>query len=75
MLKVMRGFGKSFRSGAGRWELKDAREIAKWDRRITVIDQLPMFKDIPRDSLDAGIRRFMDYSDESGTSYIVHLRV
>jgi len=75
MLKVMRGFGKSFRSGAGRWELKDAREIAKWDRRITVMGQLPMFKDIPRDSLDAGMRRFMDYSDESGTSCIVHLRV
>jgi O-methyltransferase involved in polyketide biosynthesis len=57
------------------WALEDALEIEKWDRRITVIDQLPMFKGIPRDTLDAEMRRFMDYSDEQGKSYIVHLRV
>ena len=72
---VMRDLSNSFRSGALTWALEDAREIEKWDSRITVIEQLPMFKDIPRDSLDADMRRFMDYSDERGTSSIVHLRV
>jgi hypothetical protein len=71
----MRGFRESSRSGAGRWDLKDAREIEKWDRRITVIDQHPMFKGVTREFLDADTQRFMDYSDESGTSCIVHLWV
>jgi hypothetical protein len=75
MVKVMRGFRESSRSGAGRWDLKDAREIEKWDRRITVIEQLPLFKDIPRESLDADMRRYVDYNDESAMSSIVHLRV
>jgi hypothetical protein len=75
LVEMMRGFLKSFRSGADAWALEDAREIEKWDRRITVIEQLPLFKDIPRDSLDADMRRFMDYSDESAVSSIVHLRV
>ena len=74
-VEVMRDLSKSFRSGALTWALKDAHEIEKWDPRITVIEQLPMFKDIPRDSVDADMRRFMDYSDERGTSSIVHLRV
>ena len=56
----------SFRGGVDVWELEDASEITKWDSRITVIDQFPMFKNIPRDSLGADMRRFMDYSDESG---------
>jgi hypothetical protein len=75
LMEMTRGFMKSFHSGADAWALEDAREIEKWDRRITVIEQLPMFKDIPRDSLDADMRRYMDYSDESAMSSIVHLRV
>jgi O-methyltransferase involved in polyketide biosynthesis len=75
LVKVMRGFRESSRSGAGHWDLKDAREIEKWDRRITVIEQRPLFKDLPRDSLDAEMRRFVDYNDESAMSSIVHLRV
>jgi O-methyltransferase involved in polyketide biosynthesis len=74
-VEVMRDLSKSFRSGALTWALKDAHEIEKWDPRITVIEQVPMFKDIPRDSVDEDMRRFMDYSDERGTSSIVHLRV
>lgn len=74
-LEVMRGFMKSFRGGVDVWELEDAREITKWDGRITVIDQFPMFKNIPRDSLDTDMRRFMDYSDERGRGSIIHLRV
>jgi O-methyltransferase involved in polyketide biosynthesis len=64
-----------FRGGVGRWTLEDASEFTKWDSRITVIDQLPMFKNIPRDSVSAEIRKFMDYSDERGKSSIIHLRV
>jgi hypothetical protein len=75
LVEMMRGFMKSFRGGADAWALEDAREIEKWDSRITVIEQLPLFKDIPRESLDADMRRFMDYSDESAVSSIVHLRV
>ena len=75
LVEMMLDLMKSFRGGADALALEDAREIEKWDRRITVIEQLPMFKDIPRDSLDADMRRYMDYSDESAMSSIVHLRV
>jgi O-methyltransferase involved in polyketide biosynthesis len=75
LVEMMLDLMKSFRGGADALALEDAREIEKWDRRITVIEQLPMFKEIPRDSVGADMRRFMDYSDERGTSCIVHLRV
>ncbi|MGB8311409.1 MAG: hypothetical protein WCE81_06055 [Halobacteriota archaeon] len=58
-----------------KWTLEDANEIAKCDARITVIDQFPMFRNIPRDSVSADIRRFMDYSDKSRIFNIFHLRV
>jgi O-methyltransferase involved in polyketide biosynthesis len=74
MLEVIRGFTTSFCSGVDAWELKDAGEIAKWDGRITVIDQFSIFKNIPRDLFDADMRRFIDYSDERGRN-IIHLRV
>ena len=73
--EAMRGFMTSFRGGVGMWALKDANEFTKWDNRITVIDQFPMFKNIPRDSLSTDMRRLMDYSDERGRSSIFHLRV
>jgi len=57
------------------WAPKDANEITKWDSRITVIDQFPLSKNIPRDSLSADMRRLMDYFDESGGLNIFHLRV
>jgi O-methyltransferase involved in polyketide biosynthesis len=69
---VIRGFSGSFHSA---WVLEDAHEIERWDWRITVIEQLPMFKDIPRNSLDADMRRFMDYNDEGAVSSIVRVRV
>ena len=73
-MEVIRGFRRSFRGDVDAWEVKDAREITTWDDRITVIDQFPMFKNIPRDLFDADMRRFMDYSDEGGRN-IIHLRV
>jgi len=68
------GFMTSFSVGVSMWTLKDASEFAKWDTRITVIDQFPLYRNIPRDSLSAEMRRFMDYNDEGGSS-IIHLRV
>ncbi len=59
----------------GMWAPKDANEITKWDNRITVIGQLSLSKNIPRDSLSADIRRVMDYIDKSGGFNIIHLRV
>ena len=58
-----------------KWTLEDANEIAECDARITVIDQFPMYRNIPRDSVSADIRRFMDYSDKSRIFNIFHLRV
>jgi hypothetical protein len=75
LAEMMRGFGRSFRGDADAWALEDAREIEQWDSRITAIEQIPMFKDIPRYSVDADMRRFMDYSDKSAASNIVHVRV
>jgi hypothetical protein len=74
----MSGLMKSPRWGVGlgKWALKDANEITRWDNRITVIDQSPLFKDIPRDpSWGIAIQRFMDFSDKNRTSNIIHLRV
>ena len=71
---LVRDFMIAFREGR-RLTLEDANEITKWDSRITVIDQFPIFKNIPRDSLSADTRRLMDYSDERGKSRIFHLRV
>ena len=62
-------------SGMGGWTLEDANKITKWDNRITVIDQLSLFKNIPRDLLSADMRRVMDHFDESGGLNIFHLRV
>jgi|SRR5271157_4013437 len=64
-----------FCGGHGSWTPKDANAITKLDNRITVIDQFPLFKNIPRDSLGDDLRRLMDYSDERGRSCIFHLRV
>ena len=72
---VMTGFMTFFRGGVGRWALEDASEFTEWDSRISVIDKFPMFKNIPRDSLNAEIRRVMDYVDERGKSNIIHLQV
>ena len=57
------------------WMPKGIHEITRWDNRITVIDEFPMFKNIPRDSLGEEMRRFMDYNDEGEESSIIHLRV
>jgi len=56
--------------------LEDANEMTMWDNRITVVDQFPLFRDIPRDpSLSLSIRQFMDYTDEKGRIKIFHIRV
>ena len=72
---LMTAFSHIPSGGVGMWTLEDANEITKWDNRITVIDRLSLFKNIPRDSLSADMRRLMDYFDESGGLNIFHLRV
>ncbi|MGB8311981.1 MAG: class I SAM-dependent methyltransferase [Halobacteriota archaeon] len=72
---LMAAFSHIPSGGVGMWTLEDANEITKWDNRITVIDRLSLFKNIPRDSLSADMRRLMDYFDESGGLNIFHLRV
>ena len=72
--ETLRDFMTSYREG-WRWTLDDVNKFTKWDNRITVLDQFPMFKNIPRDSLSADVRRVMDYSDERGRASIFHLRV
>jgi len=73
--EAVRDLMTAFCGRIGMWALEDANEITKWDNRITVIDQLSLFKNIPRDSLSADMRRLMDYIDESGGLNIFHLRV
>ena len=59
----MHDFMTSFDGGAGLWALEDANDIARWDNRITVIDQFPLYKNISRDLLSADMQRLMDYND------------
>ncbi len=61
--------------GLAKWTLEDAIDITKWDARITVVDQFPLYCNIPRDSLSVDIRYFMDYSDITRKASIIHLRV
>jgi len=72
---IVRDLMTALRGGADMWALEDVNEFKKWDNRITVIDQFPLYQDIPRDLVSADMRRVMDYSDEHGGSNIVHLRV
>jgi len=59
-----------------KWALKDARTITKWDNRIKVLDQFPLFKDIPRDpAWGRPVTRWMNLSDRNGMMNVVHLRV
>jgi len=73
--EAVRDLMTALRGRVGTWVPNDINEIARWDSRISVIDQFPLFKNIPRDSLSAETRRFMDYNDERGDSSIIHLRV
>ena len=59
-----------------KWALKDARRIAEWDRRMDVLDQFPLFKNIPRDPVwGASVRRFMNFVDRNRIRNVCHLRV
>ena len=73
--ETVRDLMESSRRGFIKWALEDVNEFTKWDNRITVLDQFPLYRNIPRNSLSADMRRLMDYSDESGRSNIIHLRV
>jgi O-methyltransferase involved in polyketide biosynthesis len=56
--------------------LEDANEMTIWDDRITVVDQFPLFRNIPRDlSFSMSVRQFMDYTDEKGRIKIFHMCV
>jgi len=59
-----------------KWALKDVNEMTKWDKRITVIDQVPYFKNIPRDpAWGEEIKRRINVNDTHKIFKIVHLRV
>jgi O-methyltransferase involved in polyketide biosynthesis len=73
--EALRDLMESSHSGFVEWTLEDANQFTKWDNRITVIDKFPMYRNIRRDVVSANMRRVMDYSDESGGSNIIHLRV
>jgi O-methyltransferase involved in polyketide biosynthesis len=75
--QVWRDFGAIFANwGLRKWALEDVNEMKKWDKRIMIIDQFPLFKDIPRDpSLAINVRRFMDFSERYRLTNIFHLRV
>jgi O-methyltransferase involved in polyketide biosynthesis len=73
--EAVRDFMESFHRGLIEWTLEDVNEFTKWDNHITVIDKFPMYRNIRRDSVSANMRRVMDYSDKSGGSNIIHLRV
>ena len=56
--------------------MKDARTITKWDNRIKVLDQFPLFNNIPRDPAWGRLAtRWMNLSDKNGFMNVVHLRV
>jgi hypothetical protein len=71
--KVMSDFFIGFTCGC---PLEDASEMTTWDNRLLVVDQFPLFNNIPRDPfLSRSIRQFMDYTDEKGRIKIFQLRI
>jgi O-methyltransferase involved in polyketide biosynthesis len=59
-----------------KWALKDTRALIKWDGRFAVVDQFPIFKNIPRSyARDNSIKRWMDFVDRFKMRNIVHLSV
>jgi O-methyltransferase involved in polyketide biosynthesis len=73
-----------------KWTLRDANKIARWDKRIQVLDQFPLFKNVSRDlswsrglfkdisedlSWNVDIQTLMDFNDRCRVSNIFHLRV
>jgi O-methyltransferase involved in polyketide biosynthesis len=59
-----------------KWALKDARTITKWDNRIKILDQFPLFKDVPRDpAWGRSVERWMNFSDRNRMMNVVHLQV
>jgi len=73
--EAVRDLMTAFRGGVVPWALEDVNEFTKWDKRIAVLDQFPLYRNISRDSVSAEMQRVMDYSDEYGGSNIIHLRV
>ena len=64
------------RMTATKWALKDARTITKWDNRIKILDQFPLFKDVPRDpAWGRSVERWMNFSDRNRMMNVVHLQV
>ena len=80
--KLGTSFADKIISGAGvrnapiKWVLKEVNEMTGWDKRITILDQVPYFKNIPRNpAWGEEIRRKMDSNDRLRVFKIVHVRV
>ena len=59
-----------------KWALKHAGAITRWNNRIVVLDQFPVFRNIPRDSAwGTSTKRWMNFVDRYKMRNIVHLRV
>ena len=59
-----------------KWALKDARTITGWDNRLVLLDQFPLFRDIPREpAWSASTKLWMNFIDSQKITNIVHLRV
>jgi len=72
---LMTAFSNTPSGRVGMRAPKDANEFIKWDSRITVIDQVPLFRNVPQDLLSADMQRLMDRFVERGGWNIFHLRV
>jgi O-methyltransferase involved in polyketide biosynthesis len=60
----------------GKSPLENANEIMAWDAHVSVVDQFPLFRGIPRDpSMSLSVRQFMKYTDEKERIKIFHLRI
>lgn len=59
-----------------KFALRDARTVTRWDNRIIVVDQVPLFRNIPREpAWGSSMNEWMDTVDKNSMSKLVHLRV
>ena len=57
------------------WGMKDANRMTKWDRRIVVVDQCPLFSGIKRETRWSGtVKNILNFSDRHRLANIIHLK-
>ena len=66
---------RGVKSASFYWGMKDAEKMKKWDRRIEIIEQYPLFSRIKREEhWSHAVKKIVNYSDKHRLANIIHLK-